>query len=125
MDKRVFWSVLAALVIFGVLVIGWRALERERDREDAQAVMDSITQYAQQGLADSLRQTEAESQRQLDVQQRAREVDAMNVDRRRLLPDQRCIGGTVITVKGSVYTQVLLGGTPVSCSGVYASVPLR
>ncbi len=61
MDMRVFWSVLAALAVFGVLVIGWRALERERDREDAMAVMQSISDYAGSAI----------SQTQLQERQRA------------------------------------------------------
>lgn len=43
----------------------------------------------------------------------------------RLASNQRCIGGMVITVEGSVYTQEVRAGVPVRCVGREASHPLR
>ena len=43
----------------------------------------------------------------------------------RLASNPRCIGGMVITVEGSVYTQEVRAGVPVRCVGREASHPLR
>lgn len=42
-----------------------------------------------------------------------------------LLPDQRCVGGAVIEVHGSVYTQLGSLARPVHCVGRRADYPLR
>jgi uncharacterized protein HemX len=61
-------------------------------------------------------------------QQRQRELATQATERQRhvLADDQRCVGGTVITVRGTVYTQDTgQDGRPIHCSGSLAAVPLR
>lgn len=101
MDMRVFWAVLAAHLVFTVLVIlviafGVRFADFSRQQVIAQALVDH------------------ESARVEDLR------------RRKLSSDQRCVGATVVTVDGSRYTQAKGGdGRPVACSGRYAALPLR
>ena len=90
-----------------------------RARMQLQAQIDSLQQDAAVASAQYAAATAAqqrEQQRQADAQ-RARFV---------LEYGQRCVGGTVINVSGSSYTQVLgSAGRPVACSAGMASEPLR
>jgi Flp pilus assembly protein TadB len=118
MDMRVFWSVLAALIVFGVAVVGWRALERQRDIEDANAALQSISTYATQAMQDGQR---AELQRRQQQQQQV----ASDWRRRELAGNQRCVGGVVVVVDGATYTQLGTVGDPVRCQGHYVDRPIR
>lgn len=114
MDKRVFWGVLCALLVFSALgAVG----EVFRQQAEAQQFVESLHQLEQVSRdPDPLgarrlfarRQAEAERQRLLDLRRRALKVG------------ERCIGGTVVEVNGSSYTQALgAQGRPVACSGRY------
>lgn len=46
-------------------------------------------------------------------------------DRYALRPDERCVGGAVIEVRGNVYTQLGSIAEPVHCVGRVADRPLR
>jgi len=118
MDMRVFWSVLAALIVFGVAVIGWRAFERQRDIEDANAALQSISAYATRAMQDGQR---ADLQRRHQQQQQ----QAANSRLRELAGNQRCVGGVVVVVDGATYTQLGTVGDPVRCNGRYADRPIR
>jgi hypothetical protein len=126
MDKRIFLSVLAALVVFGLLIVGWRALERERDIEDAQAAMQQIADQLSVATRQVQQETAAQ-RRAVELSQQAESLRSMRErDRALLADDQRCIGGTVIAVKGSTYTQALgAGRMPIPCAGRLANQPLR
>lgn len=86
--------------------------------------------YATETIANSLddfsrQQMEIARQQQarLAAEQRARQQQAMaEAEQRRLAlqlaPDEQCIGGTVIQIHGSVYTQIAgAGGKPQACAG--------
>lgn len=118
MDMRVFWSVLAALILFGALVVGWRALERQRDIEDANAVLQSISTLATDAVRDG-QQAEAQPQQQ------QRQQVVTDWRRRELASGQRCVAGVVVVVDGTTYTQLGTVGDPVRCAGRYADRPIR
>lgn len=52
-------------------------------------------------------------------------VAAVAVKLNELDPGMRCVGGVVIRVQGSVYTQVMSRGSVVRCSGRFADKPVR
>ena len=111
---------IAAAVVGSILGIwSWNMYAEHRARVQAQAEIDSMqrevavasAKYAVRSAAQ-----QREQQRQADAQ-RARFV---------LEYGQRCVGGTVVNVSGSSYTQVLgSAGRPVACSAGMASEPLR
>lgn len=114
MDMRVFWSVLGALVAFGVLVLVVAGLrERAIERQQAEAwnaVMKAARDPDPMGL------------RALAAKRHAAEeaARARDLARRQLRSNERCVGGTVITVEGASYTQALgPDARPVACSGQY------
>jgi len=83
--------------------------------------------YAEDTIQHSL-QTLSQQQQALAQQQRQRLLTAQADEhaRRVLGIDQRCLGGTVITVRGNAYTQDIgEDGRPVRCTGNLASLPLR
>jgi hypothetical protein len=52
-------------------------------------------------------------------------IRAADAYARRLSPDMRCVGGVVIKVEGSTYSQVGTRAYPVRCSGRWADRPIR
>lgn len=111
MESKVFWAVLCALLVFsGVMwllfalgVVGVRAAANEASR---QAVVQVQAQAA-------------------EVQQQQREYQRVQLARRQLVGNQRCIGGVVVVVSGSSYGQLGTVGDPVRCSGQLADRPIR
>ena len=107
MDSRVFWGVLCALLVFSGLVAVASAV---RQRVVAQAVIEGAQQIGPPTSEPSL----AELRRQ------ASERYGEALKRLRLKGSERCIGGTVVQVSGSTYTQAIgPDGRPVACSGLY------
>jgi Flp pilus assembly protein TadB len=125
MDMRVFWSVLAALLIFGAVVVGWRAWERHRDIEDARAIMSNITDTVSQAV----QQSQVQSADILEQRRRVAEFQLRqsyeNDLKRVLSPNQRCVGGIVVEVNGSTYTQVGSISRPVHCVDGMADRAIR
>ncbi|WP_158754014.1 hypothetical protein [Dyella sp. S184] len=117
-SSKIALAIVAAAALLLVGFIGYREFERQRDISDAQAALASI---GEQG-----KQLSAQFQQQSVVdQEQTREAAAMQWDRRLLEGKQRCIGGVVVLVDGSSYTQLGTVGDPVRCSGRYADRPIR
>jgi hypothetical protein len=110
---KVFWGVLLALLAFSAItttlflmgVIGFASAVNQVAEENGRQV-----KAAMDGR-----------QRALAYQQRvAAYRRAEDLRRRQLSADERCVGGTVIQVRGAVYTQLLgADGRPQPCSGRY------
>ena len=120
-QPRIPIAVFIILSVFGsILGISLSHMYAEhRARVQLQAQIDSFQRdvavaSAKYAVTSAAQQRE---QQRLSDEQRARFV---------LEYGQRCVGGTVINVSGSSYTQVLgLAGRPVACSAGMASEPLR
>lgn len=111
---------IAAAVVGSILGIwSWNMYAEYRARVQLQAYSDSLQRdvsVASANYAAASAAHQREQQRQADAQ-RSRFV---------LQYGQRCVGGTVINVSGSSYTQILgSAGRPVACSAGIASEPLR
>lgn len=105
---------LCALLVFsGLVAVGFAIQERLAEQAQAEAVRQvlSITSDPDpMGLRRESARRAAEAQRQA----------VLDLQRRRLAPSERCIGGTVVAVSGSTYTQANgPDGRPVACSGLY------
>lgn len=114
MDRRVFWSVLCALLVFsGLCVFGYAcvvAAEREALSQAQRQADDQMQRVSEAVLA----------------QQRQQQAYAQWLhERSRLLPDERCVGGAVVRVRGNSYTQIGYPGHPARCDGQYADQPMR
>lgn len=109
--------VLTALLLF-FLFVGYREFERQRDIDEATAAIQQLNDSAKQALADN----EAGNAQRAEIQ---REQTAVAWRRRQLEGGQQCIGGVVVVVEGSNYTQLGSVGDPVRCKGSYADRPIR
>lgn len=116
MDSKVFWSVLLALLVFsGVMfalfalgVVGARAAADEAQKQAVQELVRVSHDPDPLGMRAEL----------------ARRQQA-DMGRRRLGAGQRCVGGVVVVVDGSNYSQLGTVGNPVRCSGGYADRAIR
>lgn len=101
-----------------VVFVGYREFDRARDVREANAVMDRIAQLPAQLDAERAQADQQAAQR--------RRVQAQNdVNARALAPDMQCVGGVVVRVSGSTYTQLGTVGDPVRCSGRMVDRPIR
>lgn len=110
---KVFWGVLLALLAFSAIttvlfflgVIGFAS---------------AVNQVAEQNVQQVQAAVAAQHQAQLRQQQLRAFQQAEDLRRRALAVDERCVGGTVIQIRGSSYTQRLgADGRPVACAGRY------
>jgi preprotein translocase subunit SecF len=128
-SSKIAVGIVAAAALLLVGFIGYREFERQRDIDEAQQVLQTIAQTGQQvtaqyqaGLQQVTAQTREQEQLQWVRQERLREYE---FSRRALASDQRCVGGVVIQVTGSTYTQLGSISSPIHCSDGYADQPLR
>ncbi len=115
---KVAIGIVVAALVLAVVYIAYREFDRARDVRQAQEVMGQIVQIPAQVDAERAQASRLAVQRQ-------REEVAMSWDRRLLTGNQRCVGGVVVVVDGSSYSQLGTVGNPVRCSGRYADRPIR
>lgn len=111
-------AVLASAVLVVVSAIAYREFARQRDIRDAQAMLRGM------GAASTHVAQEVHAQRVVHDKQMQRAY-ADGLRRQALSENQRCVGGVVVEVNGSTYTQLGTIEQPVHCSGAYADRPLR
>lgn len=114
---------LAVAIALVVLGLAWRfAMVFYAERSMQQAFEQLSEQQRVMAVRQQQQLLEQESRRRQDQQL----ADAALRERRTLAVNQRCVGGTVITVIGTAYTQDTgEDGRPVHCAGNLAAVPLR
>jgi len=121
MDVKVFLSVLAALLVaLAVGVVAYELHEQWQEyklRSALNDLSDQINQVAQQSLQDSANEQRRQSFLDYQRRQRAQQTRFALWQSLQLAPDQQCIGGVVITVHGTVYTQEIQNYRPVACEG--------
>jgi hypothetical protein len=117
-SSKLALAVVAAAVILVGGYVAYNEFSRARDVDQAQQVLDSFRENGRQVVDEARRSQAAVAQQQAIYEWRER-------SRRLLAPDQRCVGGAVVQVRGNVYTQVGTIDRPVHCDGWYADQPLR
>lgn len=118
-SSKVALGIMGAAVVLAVAFIGYREFDRQRDIAAMNEALAEFSKPDPFGL-------EAEHQQAQHQQaQRRAQVRAVDVQRRQLTGDQRCVGGVVVVVSGSSYSQLGSVGDPVRCSGQLADRPIR
>ena len=98
----------AALLLFGF--IAYREYEKQQAAEAIEAAVDQFQREMKQ-LTPARSTPSFDPRAAHEAAERWRQV-------LQLQPDEQCIGGTVVRVSGSSYTQVSGGsGRPVACAG--------
>lgn len=106
---KIALGIVGAAVAVFFCWVAYHEFERQRDIDEASAVMAQIAQIPAQ--------VEKESREQAELQRRRQAVlQAQDAAARTLRSDERCVGGTVVRVNGSVYVQTLgADGRPEAC----------
>jgi hypothetical protein len=124
-STKIAISVVAAAFVLVLGFVGYREFERQREQEEALRVLSSMAAMGQR----TAEQYQAGlAQVQIDQQERFREQSRQAAaDRLRyaLADNQRCVGGVVVQVDGSRYTQLGSIQYPIHCDGYFADRPLR
>jgi hypothetical protein len=101
------------IVVFVSLVV----VPEIKERRAINAFNESVQAMGDKANADAA----AARRTRLAAAQAEREARWRREAAMRLKPDQRCVGGSVVTVRtrdgAPAYTQVLSGGKPVRCAG--------
>lgn len=118
MDFRIFWSVLAALLVAAVLGWLWHVAE-------AGIAINQMQQAMHHAVQDSRRIAAAERRRQAAMQWAQAQERQRDIEARTLSDAQQCIDNVVVEIHGNVYTQPLYRGEPIPCTGTLARYPLR
>lgn len=116
---KIALAICAGAVLLAVTLIGYQEFDRRRN---IAAVNEALAEFSKPdpfGLEAEHRQAQ-----QQQAQQRA-QVRAVDIQRRQLSGNQRCVGGVVVVVNGSNYSQLGTVGDPVRCSGQLADRPIR
>jgi len=115
---RIAGSIVASALGLYVGFVGYREFARQRDINQVQVAIQQLSDSAKQALA----QSQAQDAYSRELQRRKVAADRR---RRELEGGQQCVGGVVVVVNGSSYTQLGSVGDPVRCNGSYADRPIR
>lgn len=120
------WKIAVAIVLSALLVIvcliGYREYDRQRDIDMAMSMLQGLGESSQQYVQQQADYRAAEA---ANSAERRRRVVAEDLRRRTLEGNQRCVGGVVVQVEGSTYTQLGTISQPAYCAGGVADQPLR
>ena len=106
-------GIVVAAVIAVVGFVGYSEFRRHRDIAEATEAFQQLSQQGQAMAQQFQQQAAADTRLQAEIRERARRA-------RMLAPSERCVGGTVVQVNGSTYTQAIgPDGRPIACSGRY------
>jgi hypothetical protein len=108
-------SIVISSLLLAAAYIGYREYEHRRDFDEGMEFLHGLDKSISK---DSVWVSQPSVDPRIEAERRA--VTQVDRARRRLADNQRCMGGVVVTVAGTVYTQ-----TGEHCSGGYANVPLR
>lgn len=110
-SSKIALGIVGAAVAVFFCWVGYREFERQRDIDEAKAVLAQIAEIPAQMQRESAAAAEAQRRQRTAIQ--ARDMIA-----RTLAADERCIGGTVVRVNGSTYVQAAgSDGRPEVCEG--------
>jgi len=123
--SKIAFGIVGGAVVLLVGFIGYHEFERQRDIAESQAIIQNIAG----GFAGVSRQSQQQVAQQQEAAayaaSRQQEARIRDLDSRVLTAEMRCVGGVVLRVQGSVYTQLGAVGDPVRCSGDVADRAVR
>lgn len=117
-SSKVAAAILGAAFFAVVGFVGYHEFDRHRDAEAAAAALAELD-------ASSARLVSQMGAQQVAGVAQRRAESSYDLARRALSGNQRCVGGVVVQVDGTVYTQVGTISDPVHCLGGYADRALR
>ena len=107
-----FWGFVAAALILALAYIGYREYEHHRDMEDLKTFVRETDEQTKEDVKALWSNAAVSAPSYHSVDPRIATEAAQAKRPRRLADNQRCVGGLVIAVDGSSYTQ-----TGERCSG--------
>ena len=117
-SSKIALAIVASAAIVVATWIGYREFSRRRDLAQGAALMQQLS--AGVVAAGQQQASQEAAQRWRDHQ-----ANVIAWDRRLLMGNQRCVGGVVVIVNGSSYSQLGSISNPVHCSGRYADRAIR
>ena len=118
MEARIFWSVVLALCVFSGLGAVVRAVAQHQQDADAE-------EASRLAFVEISASAQAARQLSIDDPVQRQKRWSMDYNSRVLQDNMRCVGGTVVLVKGHDYEQVGGPKYPVHCVNRMADRPIR
>ena len=118
-SSKIALGFVGAAALLAVVFVGYREFDRQRN---IAAVNEALAEFSK---PDPFGLEADHQQAQRQQAQRQAQARAADVRRRQLAGNHRCVGGVVVVVEGSSYTQLGTVGDPVRCSGQLADRPIR
>lgn len=129
MDRGVFWGVfwgfLAASAVSGAIAAVFMVVLAVSARHDAQVAIDHLHEQAVTASRDRAYHRREDARVAASRAAAARDFRRRQQASRVLSDAQKCVGHTVVDVRGNSYTQRIRDGQPVSCHGRLADQPFR